>query len=309
MGIYDREYYRRDRSSVFSALSGGGSVCNALIVITVVAFVVQMMTRESSLFGGMIPNSGWFTAALEYRRHEILGGQVWRLITYAFLHTTSDIWHIVFNMLLLWMVGREIEGIYGSREFLAFYLFGALVGGLGQLAADTLRLTNGGPMIGASGAVTAVLVLFALHFPTRVFYLFFVIPIPAIVLVVIYVVVDALGLLSGRKDQVAVACHLGGALFGYLYYRFQWRILNWWPSAGTFRSWTRRQPRLRVFRGETEEEPVPVHAGSRPTPDSELEAELDAVLEKVSRYGQSSLNEREQRILLRASEIYRNRRK
>jgi DNA-binding CsgD family transcriptional regulator len=54
---------------------------------------------------------------------------------------------------------------------------------------------------------------------------------------------------------------------------------------------------------------MPVHAGGRASPDSELEAELDSVLEKVSRFGKSSLTEREQQILLRASEIYRNKRK
>jgi hypothetical protein len=166
-----------------------------------------------------------------------------------------------------------------------------------------------GRMVGASGAVTAVMVLFAMHFPTRIFYLMFVIPVPALVLVVLFVVIDSLSLASGAHGGVAVACHLGGAAFGFLYYKLGWRVTRWWPSMPSWKKITGRQPRLRVYRGESEDEPMPVHAGGRASPDSELEAELDSVLEKVSRFGKSSLTEREQQILLRASEIYRNKRK
>lgn len=308
MGIYDRDYYRRERPGLFSALSGSGRICTSIIVINVILFIVQMQTRES-YFGRIMPNSGPFTETLEFNFKAVMHGQVWRLLTYAFLHSTNDIWHIVFNMLLFWMVGRELEDLYGPAEFLAFYVVGALAGGLGQFLTDWTGLTVGGPMIGASGAVTACMVLFAMHFPKRVFYFMLVIPMPVIVLVVLYVGIDALGLVSGQNRGVAVACHLGGALFGFLYYKLGWRLARFQFSLPKWKTLTRRQPRLRVFRGETDEEPVSVSAGSRGSPDSELEAELDAVLEKVSRYGQSSLNDREQKILQRASEIYRNRRK
>lgn len=304
MGIYDRDYYRRDRPGFFNALSGTGRICTTLIAITIGIFVLQMATRD-----GLRANSGPITDTFEYNFQAVLSGQIWRLLTYAFLHATNDIWHIVFNMLIFWMVGRELEDIYGPREFLAFYLAGALCGGLVQFAVDYFKTNAGGPMLGASGAVTACLVLFAMHFPRRIFYFMLVIPMPAIVLVVLYVAIDALGLISGQHGKVAVACHLGGALFGFLYYKLQWRLTRFQFSLPKWRSITRRQPRLRVFRAESDEEPVPVSAGPRASPNSQLEAELDAVLEKVSRFGQSSLNEREQRILMRASEIYRNKRK
>lgn len=309
MGIYDRDYYRRERSGILSVFDGTGQVCITILVITVVAYFVQIGTREWISKFEPIQNSGWFTNLFDFQPAAIFHGQVWRLVTYAFLHSTDSIWHIVFNMLLFWMVGRETESIYGPREFLAFYLVAALIGGLAQLLAGWMVPQLAGPMLGASGAVTAVLVLFAMHFPTRVFYFMMVIPMPVIALVAVSVLIDVLGLVSGQAKGVAVACHLGGAAFGFLYYRFDWRVTRFWPSLPNLKKMTRRQPRLRVFRGEDDEEPVGVHSPTRPSPESQLEAELDTVLEKVSRYGKSSLTDREQQILLRASEIYRNKRK
>ena len=98
-----------------------------------------------------------------------------------------------------------------------------------------------------------------------------------------------------------------GRLFGFLYYKFQWRLTNWLPR---LKNWRRRltQPRLRVYR---EEEPAPVArvpppSLSRPDED-QLEAKVDAVLEKLSRVGKENLTESEREVLLRASEVFRKR--
>src|SRR5262249_28398795 len=135
--------------------------------------------------------------------------------------------------------------------------------------------------------------------------LFFIIPVRVIVLVVIFVVLDLMTLLSGEQTGVAVAVHLGGAAFGFLYYRFGWRIMNWWPSRMSMRP-RRGRPKLRVFRDANDEDTA-LNDGS--DPDDVLEAEVDRVLEKVQRYGKASLTEREHQILLRASEVYKQRRK
>jgi hypothetical protein len=130
-----------------------------------------------------------------------------------------------------------------------------------------------------------------------------------IVLVVLNVLQDVLGLLGGPARPVAFAIHLGGAAFGFLYYKLHWRVLYLWPSGWQWK-FRRARPRLRVYRGERDVEPVAVPADSpQPLAGAELEAELDAVLAKVARQGKSSLTEREQQVLLRASEIYRQRRK
>jgi membrane associated rhomboid family serine protease len=299
MGIYDREYYRDDRSSFLGSLARQGQVWKTLILVNVIAFVAQLATADHGVNG---PVTDW----LRIDTDAVMRGEVWRLLTGAFLHSFE--WqHIVFNMLIVWWAGSEVESIYGPREFLAFYLVAAVVSSAVYVAWD---VATGGHSraLGASGAATAVLMLFALHYPHRTVYLFFVIPVPVIILVVVYVVFDTIGVLGGRPgEHVAFTAHLGGAAFGFLYYKLHWRIMNIWPGNWSF-SVRRPRPKLRVFSGEPEGEPARV-VPARTPPDSQLEAELDAVLEKVARHGKSSLTDREQQVLMRASEIYRNRRK
>src|SRR5262249_40804542 len=129
MGIYDRDYYRRDGPSYLGSFMERGTVCKWLIGINVVVFILQMLTRTS----GVDPHTerffqqeGFLTDALILNVDKVLHGQVWRLLTYAFLHDTGSIWHILFNMLFLWWFGRDVEDLYGPREFLVFYLVSAV---------------------------------------------------------------------------------------------------------------------------------------------------------------------------------------
>jgi membrane associated rhomboid family serine protease len=316
MGIYDREYYRREGPSFLRSFSDTGSVCKWLIIINIAAFVVQLLTKPQGILG---IDQGPFTEALDLDVRAVLHGEVWRLLTHAFLHSPMTPWHILFNMLFLWWFGNEIEGMYGSREFLAFYLTAALVGGLAYVGweaavnweAITGPASDGMPRLaayGASGAVTAVLVLYACHFPTRTILLFFMLPVPIWLLVVISVGLDAFRMLSGNSEGIAVTAHLGGAAFAFGYYKGQWRLLNLW-------SWLRSRrltrPRLRVYREEEAPRPrapVSVAAAPKKDVDEHLEAKLDEVLEKVARFGQDSLTDSERQILFRASEVYKKRR-
>ena len=142
MGIYDREYYRRDGPSFLGSFVDRGKVCKYLILINVIFFVIQWIaphdTYPMRLEGRTVevadPNSV-FTKALWLDPNKVMSGQVWRLITHAFLHDTQGFpWHIIFNMLFLWWFGNEVEDLYGPKEFLAFYLFGALLGGIARCA-------------------------------------------------------------------------------------------------------------------------------------------------------------------------------
>src|SRR5262245_22437518 len=128
MGIYDREYYRREGPSFLDAFHLRGQVCNWLIVVNIVAYVIQLFTRVRSPlvnWEGLGPwEAGPFTDALKLNVDAVLHGQVWRLLTYAFLHDPGVglapgqfYWHIVFNMLFLYWFGRDLEEMYGPREF------------------------------------------------------------------------------------------------------------------------------------------------------------------------------------------------
>jgi membrane associated rhomboid family serine protease len=307
MGIYDREYYRRDGPSFLGTFAQQGRVCFWLIVINVVCFVLQIatMTREP------IPKDP-FTDALLLNVEKVMHGEVWRLLTYAFLHDPHSIMHILFNMLFLFWFGRQVEDHLGSREFLTFYLVSAVLGGLVFTAAQLAGLHRSGLALGASGAVMAVGVLAALYNPRQTILLFFLIPIPIWFFVVFMVAQDAFGLLGKTENGVAVSAHLGGAAFGFLYYRFHWRLADWLPSLSSLRTRSTR-PRLRLYQ-EEDGEPSPAGvtarrpAPSASTADEQLEAQMDAILEKIPRVGMEGLTEHERELLLRASEAIKRRR-
>ena len=161
-----------------------------------------------------------------------------------------------------------------------------------------------GVCLGASGAVTAVMVLCACYYPSRTILLFFILPVPIWLFVIFQVAQDSFAFISRTPTSVAVTVHLAGAFFGFLYFRRHWRLMTFWPN---WKSWRKQQrrPRLRVYH----EDSVPV-APAAPVheADEHLEAKLDAVLQKVAEKGQDSLTENEKKILIQASEIYKRRR-
>src|SRR5262245_17561183 len=157
-------------------------------------------------------------------RKTVSQGQVWRLVTCAFCHDRHSPWHILLNMVLLYWFGTRLENMYGSREFLLFYLMAALCGSIAYVA---LAYYTGSsvPAIGASGAVMGVMMLYAIYYPFETVLLFWILPIPIWALLSLYVIFDLhpvlLALASGQQvfTGVAHAGHLGGLAFGFLYYK------------------------------------------------------------------------------------------
>ena len=163
---------------------------------------------------------------------------VWQLVTYMFLH--GGIFHIVFNMLALWMFGTELERVWGTRYFLKFYFVtgigaGALTVLFSLLPFGFAHQLQGANIIGASGAIYGLLLAYALYFPDRPIYMYFVFPIPAKIFVAI---MGAIAFFSSLSDAggVANATHLGGLLVGYLYLKgarlhplseLKYRYLKW----------------------------------------------------------------------------------
>jgi membrane associated rhomboid family serine protease len=238
---------------------------------------------------------------LQLDTSKVLSGQIWRLLTCAFCHDRDDLTHILFNMLFLWWFGRTLESMYGSREFLWFYLTAALAASLAYVVLD-LATGDWIPMIGASGAVMAVTMLFAVHFPRQIIYLFFVIPVEIRWIVVFYVVYDlhpVLLQLSGDPSAsgVAHAAHLGGLAFGYFYAKNPFRLD---PAMDRLRIWWKSKRRgLRVV-GTT------VPAESRRS--GKLAEQMDAILKKIGEQGEESLTAAERKTLERASRELRKRR-
>ncbi|HEV3237282.1 MAG TPA: rhomboid family intramembrane serine protease [Gemmataceae bacterium] len=309
MGIYDRDYYRREGPSFLESFSGQGRVCKYLIIANVIFLVLQIISPP-----GPNPNSlGVFTDLFELKVDKVLSGQVWRLLSYAFLHHYGVWTHIVFNMLFLWWFGHEVEDMYGPREFLCFYLVSAFLGGLAFTGWAYFN-ERSATCVGASGAVTAVMVLYAFHYPKRIIYIWFLIPVPIWLFVGFQVAQDFWSFSTRVNTGTAVTVHLAGAAFGFLYYKGNWRIMNWLPNLPNLRTWQRdrkARSRFRVYNEREERPRTPVPVGAPPAVadvDEQLEAKLDAVLQKVSQQGKESLTDSEKQILLRASEVFKKRR-
>lgn len=143
----------------------------------------------------------------------------WQIGTYAFLHGSFE--HLFFNMLGLWMFGAELEQLWGQRRFVQFYGASVIAAALVQLAVNAMLGTHG-PTIGASGGLFGLLLAFAMIFPNRIILLFFVIPLKAKWLVLLYGIVELYQGAYVMNSGIAHFAHLGGMLGGLLTLRY-WR--------------------------------------------------------------------------------------
>lgn len=280
-----------------------------------VPYTVDAPAFDPEMFLRAAPQVSTVQNWLELDTEKVIkGGQVWRLITTAFCHDRFGVWHILFNMLFLYWFGQFVESTYGSTEFLCFYLGAALVASLAYIG---LELVTGDrhPAIGASGAVMGVVCVFAIWNPNHTIRLYFLFPITIRVLLIIYVIYDlhpVLLALSGNAiyTGVAHAAHLGGLLFGYLYYANDWRFAPWVErSVGKVkgrRTRTRaKKAGLRLYAGG-QSDPGDVGDGpSKTKADLRFDEQLDDVLKKITEEGQESLTEREKKILIKGSKRYR----
>lgn len=307
MGIYDREYYRGETRG--AGLFATAQVCKALILINVGIFLLEPLHLAD---GHQIRE--WFAATSDgiFRR-----GHVWELLTATFLH--GGPMHLVGNMYVLWLVGREMEQMYGPRDFLALYLSAGVVSTLVWAILDSFSPDHGF-MLGASGAVLAVTVLYTLFYPRRELLFMFVIPVEMWLLVSLFIAFDVFVLLSPANNTgTAVEAHIAGAAYGYLFKRFdlRWSRLPW-SRVG--------RPRLRIVPVDPPREKPAVRPSAGPTwspntasvskpasatavvPEEQLDARLDEVLAKIAREGRDGLSEEENRVLQEASRRARNRR-
>ncbi len=221
---------RRNSSLYASSFSFGpgplSTALKALIGANVAMFLITTFAQEVVRFLGLVP-----TDVIHQFR-------VWQLATYMFLH--GGIFHIVFNMLALWMFGTELERIWGTRYFLKFYLVTGVGAGVLTVLfsllpfefAQSIQRSN---VIGASGAIYGLLLAYALYFPDRPIYMYFVFPSPAKIFVAI---MGAIAFFSSLSDAggVANATHLGGLLVAYLFLKgarlhpmseVKYRYLKW----------------------------------------------------------------------------------
>jgi membrane associated rhomboid family serine protease len=286
MGIYDRDYQRGYDSEPGYHLAMPRMMTTNIILVTCALYVVQLLAGP------------WYEDA--FKLHADWYYRPWtfyQLVTYGFLHAPNDLWHIVLNMLGLFIFGRDVELRYGRREYLIFYLSAIVVAGLVWTIAE-IPTGSISSALGASGGVTAVVILFALNFPFRTVLFMFFLPMPMWVAAVIFVVIDALGAMRIHDaGNVAFTAHLGGVFYALLYYKWGGRLerlLPGWSLSSLKR--LKPRPKLRVHDPQDESE-------------ESTENQVDRILQKIQEQGQDSLTHGERRILEEASREYQKRRR
>jgi len=276
MGLYDRDYTRADYQpksryapQMRMAFPRITPVVKWLLIINVAVYFVQILGADRLLVN-------WFAV---YPRTGGMTLQIWRLVTYQFLH--GPISHILFNMIVLYFIGSTLERHWGSRKFLVFYLACGMVGGLVYPLLLGLKIISPHPihgvlpLVGASGAILGVLAACAILFP-QIVVLFIFFPLPIRVVALILTLLAVFGIITG-ENAGGEAAHLGGMALGAIYVSSQ--------------SW-RDKLRLKLRAGRWEKKMAERRR---------LQVELDRILQKVHQTGIHSLTSKEKKILKQAT--------
>jgi membrane associated rhomboid family serine protease len=187
-----------------------------LIAANVLVFVLQALSKGA--LDGLF--ALWPLQSIEGESYF----HFWQIITYAFLHSTDNITHLLFNMLGLWMFGAEVERYVGPRRLLACYFASVVTAALSQLFIPILFGAPPAPTIGASGGVFGLLLAYACLFPRRkVIPLIPPIPMPAWLFAALYAGLELFLGVTGTLSGVAHFAHLGG-MVGSALVIMQWRF-------------------------------------------------------------------------------------
>ncbi len=277
MGIYDRDYTHSDYRGpggpqMRLMLPRVTPAVKWLLIINIGVFLLD------SLFFGLFNKGGanyfWLYGSVI---PDTIGRtlQIWRLITYQFLHAHTG--HLLMNMIVLYFFGSMLERNFGSKRFLIFYLVCGMAGGIMYPVLVGIGLLPAAYLVGASGAIFGVIVAAALLYPKTRVLLLFVLPVSLAVIAGIFIGVSVLNFL--RDENAGGECaHLAGALCGFLYIKgrpwLEGRAMQQKKGA-----WQRRIQNERQF-----------------------QAEVDRILDKVHASGVNSLTRREKTILREATQ-------
>jgi membrane associated rhomboid family serine protease len=237
-----------------------------LIIINVAVFVLIQL----------FPGFAWFTLFGLVPRYVFGQFRIWQLLTYMFLH--AGLFHLLVNMLMLWFFAPAVERAWGRRQFLYYYFFTGIGAGL---CSFLTAFRSPIPVVGASGAIFAILVAYALMYPETTILFFFIFPMKIRHAVLVLAGINLLGALSEPNAGVAYFAHLGGGVLGYLYLKSEW--LRWRISQGRLFNFPARQRQRKEAKKQLQKDG--------------LDQKTDAILDKISKYGIKSLTREERRIL------------
>lgn len=230
------------------------------------------------LFAAIDPQGIYKVLGL-YPPYGLGSGFLWQFVTYMFVHDLFGVFHLLFNLLILYFFAAEMHRLHGKGGFLALYFGGGALAGL----VHCLVSYSGGALIGASAGVYAVMVAYAVFAPRQRILLFFIIPIELWVAVAILIGIDMAQYLSQPGDGIAHLAHLVGAAWGYSFARWGNPLRSLQVKAQAYLG-AKQQQRERA-----------------------LDDNVDGILDKIHKQGMSALTEHEKQVLKKASKRYQKR--
>ncbi len=222
---------------------GGAGITPAvkvLLIANVSIFIFQTFLDYSFiLIFGLVPHLVW----KEY--------YIWQLFTYQFLH--GGLFHLLFNMLALWMFGCDLERRWGSRFFTKYYFVSAIGGGILNAVLMPSQMV---PSIGASGGIYGILLAYGLTYPNRTVYFYFLFPIKMKHFVMIIGAISLYSSFTASHTGIAHLAHMGGMVFGYIYLRWG-NPLVWIRIYFDQYRLARRKRRFRIITGDRDDDSKP----------------------------------------------------
>jgi membrane associated rhomboid family serine protease len=175
-----------------------------LIILNVGLFLINILFPRTTVYLALTPY-------LVVRERA-----VWQVLTYMFVH--GGTWHILFNMLALFIFGTPLERRLGSSEFLLYYFITGVGAGLATLVVNWYTGLAIVPVVGASGAIYGLLLAYATLYPDSRLFIFGILPLRAPIAVLLFAGLALFFQLTGARNGVAHLTHLAGLVFGYLYF-------------------------------------------------------------------------------------------
>jgi len=294
--IYDRPYMRNDYKSPAAPKKLG--VLTWIISLTVGVFIIQKIFEV------------WFKSPAFFHffalsETSLINGFIWTPLSFGFLHST--LFHILGNLLGAFFLGRAILPFLGERRFLGLYLASIVVSGIVWLLIHIITPGNS-HLIGASGGVAALLIVFASFFPERpiTILLFFIIPITMKpkYLALGALAISVLGLLFTEipgTSSIAHSAHLGGMLCGWVYFKYLHQRTSSHSSSGS----TMEVPKW--FRRKKTSSTTGNFKVNISRPQKVDQATIDSILDKINKKGFGSLTDEEKKTLDAARDILNKR--
>ena len=268
-------YYQRSSFGI-----GGGltPAVKNIIYVNVIVFFIRFLNID--LHHYLTENLSLHAYGVIYQF------KLWQLVTYMFLH--GDFWHIFFNMFIFWMFGTELEREWGSKEFLKYYFICGIGAGLVNILLTSKDPSYVGT-VGASGAIYGIMVAYALYYPDRQVFIYFLFPVKVKYFVGFMALISFLSTMNTQSDGIAHAAHLGGIAVGFVYLKFgklRSRLKKLFKSSAGKTKFTYRQSgddaRLDFYRQK-----------------------INEILDKINRVGYLNLSAEEKKLLEEGSKYLR----